>query len=140
MRLSTKSEYACLALVDMAEHYDEGPVRIADIAARREIPKKFLEQILLSLKQAGYLHSQMGPHGGYRLARPPEKISLAEVVRLMDGPVAPVHSASKYFYHSTPIEKHKPLLAVFRDIRDYAARKLETTSFADLIGRTTRHK
>lgn len=66
------------------------------------------------------------------LAKHPSKISIAEVVRLMDGALAPVESVSKYFYESTPIEQNKALINVFKDIRDYVAKKMETTTFADL--------
>lgn len=134
MKLSFKSEYACLALIDLARHYSGGGVcKIADIASRMEIPKKFLEQILSILKQTGYVKSQKGPEGGYKLAKSPDQIKLAEIIRLMTGALAPVESVSKYFYEPTPIEKCANLIAVFRDIRDYTANKLENTTFADLI-------
>ena len=132
MKLSSKSEYACLALVDLTEHYDRGLCTIADIAARKSIPKKFLEQILLALKRGGYVKSRKGAEGGYRLAKLPEEISLAEIVRLMDGALAPVESVSKYFYEPTPIEQCRNLISVFREIRDYVADRLESTTFADL--------
>jgi len=134
VKLSFKSEYACLAMIDLARHYSGGGVcRIADISARMEIPKKFLEQILLILKRTGYVKSQKGPEGGYKLAKSPDQIKLAEIIRLMTGALAPVESVSKYFYEPTPIEKSAPLIAVFQDIRDYTAKKLENTTFADLI-------
>jgi Rrf2 family protein len=133
MKLSRKSEYAFLAMIDLAEHYADGPVRIADICARKTIPRKYLEQILLQLKGAGLVRSARGPAGGYRLAREPDKIYLAELIRLMDGAIAPVYSVSTYFYEHTPVESNRKLLEVLRDIRDYAARKLEQTTLADLI-------
>ncbi len=135
MRLSAKSEYACLAMIDLAERHGSGFIKIEDIAQRKRIPKKYLEQILLILKRGRYLKSKKGPEGGYGLAKHPGKISLAEVVRLMDGALAPVESVSKYFYKSTPIEQNKRLVGVFRDIRDYVAKKLEQTTFADLSGK-----
>lgn len=85
------------------------------------------------LKTSGYLRSKRGAEGGYKLAKPPDKISVAEIVRLMDGALAPVESVSKYFYEPTPISKNRQLIAVFRDIRDYVSNKLEKTTFADLI-------
>ena len=85
------------------------------------------------LKRAGYLKSARGAEGGYRLARPPGQISLAEIIRTMDGALAPVDSASKHFYDRTPVEQHRKLLGVFREIRDYVSRKLEKTTLADLI-------
>ena len=134
MKLSSKAEYACLAMIDLTEQYEQGLCTIGDIAARKNIPKKFLEQILLVLKRSGYVRSRKGSEGGYRLAKAPGKICVAEIVRLMDGALAPVESVSKYFYEPTPIEKSKALIKVFRDIRDYIAVKLEKTTFADLVG------
>lgn len=133
MKLSTKSEYACLALIDLAENHHQSLVKIEDISLRKKIPQKFLEQILLTLKRGGYLKSKRGSKGGYQLAKKPSEISLAEIVRLMDGALAPVESVSEYFYESTPIEQNKPLLAVFKEIRDYIAQKMEKTTFANLI-------
>lgn len=133
MKLTKKSEYACLALIDLAKHYDNGYVKIIDISERWSIPRKFLEQILISLKTAGYVKSKKGSEGGYKLTKAPSQIFLAEIIRLLDGPLAPVDSASKYFYENTPVEQHRKLLHVFIDIRNYIALKLEKTSFADLI-------
>ena len=135
MKLSTRSEYACLALVDLSERFDEGFDKMADVAARKDLPKKYLEQILLILKRSRYVKSRRGTEGGYRLAKPPGEITLAEIVRLMDGALAPVESVSRYFYESTSIEQCGPLLEVMRDIRDYASQKLEETTFADLVKR-----
>ncbi len=133
MKLSVKSEYACLALLDMADNYENGLRTTAQIAEKQEIPKKFLEQILVTLKYGGYLQSRKGKGGGYWLVKDPGSISLAEIIRLMDGSLAPIASVSKYFYKPTPILKHKPLLRVFQDIRDYTANKLEKTTFNDVI-------
>jgi len=133
MKLSLKSEYACLALMDLSQHYQAGLRTTAQIATKQEIPKKFLEQILLTLKYGGYLQSQKGKGGGYWMVKDPDTICLAEIVRLMDGSLAPIASVSKYFFRPTPIMKHKTMLAVFQDIRDYTARKLEQTTFGDLI-------
>ena len=132
MKLSLKSEYACLALIDLAEHCGGGVRTTAEIATAQQIPKKFLEQILLALKYGGYLHSRKGKGGGYWLVKDPKKISVAEIIRLMDGSLAPITSVSKLFFQPSPILKHKPLLRVFQDIRDYTANKLEKTTFGDL--------
>ena len=134
MKLSLKSEYACLALIDLATHHEKGLRTTAQIAEAQTIPKKFLEQILLTLKYGGYLHSRKGAGGGYRLAKDPQNITLAEVIRLMDGSLSPVASVSKFFYQPTPVMKHKQLLRVFKDIRDHTVSILEQTTFGDLIG------
>jgi Rrf2 family protein len=86
----------------------------------------------MALKRAGLVKSQKGPHGGYRLGRPPSKIALAEVVRLLDGALAPTESVSTYFYVSTPVEREKKLLKVFKEIRDFVSTKLEKTTLADV--------
>ena len=108
-------------------------MRISDIAGAKEIPKKYLEQILLALKRSRYVKSKMGAEGGYALAKPPEEITLAEIIRLMDGALAPVLSVSEYFYESTPVERSGNLLRVFAEIRDFISKKLESTTFADLL-------
>jgi len=133
MRLSNKSEYACLALIDLTEHYRKGLCTVGDIAERKEIPRKFLEQILLMLRNGGYVRSHKGVRGGYELARDPSAINVAEIIRLMDGALAPVESVSKYFYESTPLEQAPRLLSVFQEIRDYIAGKLEDTFFSELV-------
>ncbi len=88
---------------------------------------------MLALKRAHFLRSSKGQHGGYALAKTPDQISLAEVIRLFDGALAPTESVSENFYESTPIEKEKRLTAVFKDIRDYVSNKLETTTIADVM-------
>lgn len=133
MKLSTKSEYACLAMIELARNYGQGVITIHAIAEKQGLPKKYLEQILLLLKSSHYVRSRKGAEGGYELAKAPAEISIAQVVRLMDGALAPVGSVSRYFYEHTPIEKSKKLIAVFKDIRDYISAKMEKTTFADLI-------
>ena len=133
MKLSKKSEYACLAMIDLSMHYEEEFIKIIDIATRWSIPKKFLEQILMMLKTSGYVRSKKGSEGGYQLAKDPSKINLAEIIRLIDGAIAPVGSVSVYFYENTPLEQHKKITSILSDIRNYASNKLEKTTFADLI-------
>jgi Rrf2 family protein len=134
MRLTTRSEYALLALVYLARHDSvEEYISIETIATAQNIPPKFLEQIMLALKRAKYLRSLKGQHGGYRLAKPADKITLAEVIRLLDGALAPTESVSKYFYRSTPIEKEPNLIRVFIEIRDRILDKLENTTLADIM-------
>lgn len=133
LRLTSRSEYALLALVHLARHEEAGLVSVQTIAAAQEIPPKFLEQILLTLKRARYVRSQKGQRGGYSLARPARDISLAEVVRLIDGALAPTESVSKYFYEKTPVLREKKLVRVFKDIRNYVSKTLEGTSLADVV-------
>lgn len=132
MKLTTRSEYGLLALIYLARHQDEGFISIDVIAKAQGIPPKFLEQLMLALKRAHFLRSAKGQKGGYQLAKKPNQISLAEVIRLFDGALAPTESVSENFYESTPIEKEKRLTKVFKDIRDHVSNKLEKTSIADV--------
>lgn len=131
MRLTTRSEYALLALVYLARRQAEGFIPVETIAQAQGIPPKYLEQILLVLKRARYVRSSKGKNGGYRLAKPAHEINLAEIIRLLDGALAPTESVSEYFYESTPIEREKNLVAVFRKIREFIAQTLEQTTLAD---------
>jgi len=133
MKLTSRSEYALLALVYLARHETDEYITVDTIAQAQGIPPKFLEQILLALKRAHFLRSIKGQHGGYHLAKSPNQITLAEIIRLFDGALAPTESVSENFYESTPIEKEKSLTAVFKDIRDYVSHKLETTTIADVL-------
>jgi Rrf2 family protein len=133
MKLTSRSEYALLALVYLARSESENYISVETVAHAQGIPPKFLEQILLALKRARYLRSSKGQHGGYLLAKPPDSISLAEVIRLFDGALAPTESVSTNFYESTPIEKEQGLVRVFKGIRDYVSDTLEETTIADVI-------
>jgi Rrf2 family transcriptional regulator, cysteine metabolism repressor len=133
LKLSRKSEYACLALIYLARNYTNDAVTITQMSIENNIPKKYLEQILLILKGAGYVKSIRGTTGGYRLSKAPDQITLAEIIRLLDGALAPVESASTYFYNNSPVEQNQKLLLVFKDIRDYISNKLENTTLKDFI-------
>ena len=132
MKLTTKSEYSLLALVYIASNQNHGLVKIEDICQRYTISKKYLEHLLSVLKGSHYIKTLRGAHGGYGLAKPADKISVAEIIRLMDGALAPTESVSRYFFSHTPIEQHQKLLKLFKEIRDYVAKKLEKTTLADL--------
>jgi Rrf2 family cysteine metabolism transcriptional repressor len=133
MKLTARSEYALLALVYLARNSSEGYISVETIAQAQSIPPKFLEQLMLALKRAHFLRSTKGQRGGYQLAKAPDQIALAEVIRLFDGALAPTESVSENFYESTPIEKEKKLTRVFKDIRDYISQKLEKTTIADVM-------
>jgi Rrf2 family protein len=133
MKLTARSEYALLAVVHIARANSEQNISADSIAQAQKIPPKFLEQILLSLRRARILQSSQGQHGGYKLARPASEITLAEIVRIFDGALAPTESVSENFYEKTPIEKEAGLIRVFKDIRDYTSNRLEHTSIADVL-------
>jgi Rrf2 family protein len=132
MRLSTKGEYASRAMLELSLHYEEKPLHIRDISKAQSIPQRFLEQILLQLKRAGYLRSRKGPDGGYYLAKPPAKINVAEVIRVMDGPLAPIDCVSVTAYEVCPLERTCSLRGLWKEVRDAIAEILERTTFDDL--------
>src|SRR5512137_944713 len=133
MRLSTKGEYASRAMLELARNYDRQPLHIRDISKLQSIPQRFLEQILLQLKRAGYLRSRKGPDGGYYLSRPPAEITVAEVIRVMDGPLAPIDCVSVTAHEVCPMEATCGLRWLWKDVRDAVAAILEQTTFADLV-------
>ena len=135
MKLSKRGEYGLRALQDLAAHYGEGPVPNKELAERNNIPSRFLEQILLTLKHGHIVHSQKGPRGGYYLARPPEQINLAEIVRLLDGPLAPISCVSETAFKPCrcPDMEACGLRRVMREVRDIVVDIMERTTLADLL-------
>lgn len=85
MKLSTRSRYGTRMMVDLAQHYDNGPIQIGDIAKRQGISVKYLEQLIIPLKKANFIKSVRGPKGGHTLARPPQKITVGEIVKVLEG-------------------------------------------------------
>ncbi len=90
MRVSTKGDYGVRALIELAHHYGEGPMQSSEIAARQQIPEPYLDQLLTSLRRAGFIRSVRGPQGGHHLVREPEQIRLSEVVAALEGSIAPI--------------------------------------------------
>jgi Rrf2 family protein len=135
MKLSKRGEYGLRALQDLAIHYGEGPVSNRDLAERNHIPGRFLEQILLTLKHGRIVRSQKRPRGGYYLARSPHQITLAEVIRLLDGPLAPVSCVSEVAFEpcGCPDMETCGLRRVMREVRDTVAGMMESTTLADLV-------
>jgi Rrf2 family cysteine metabolism transcriptional repressor len=137
MKLSKRGEYGLRALQDLATHYTSEPVSTKELAKRNNIPNKFLEHILLTLRRGRILNSQKGPQGGYYLARPPEHITLAEVIRMLDGPLAPVSCVSETAFEpcGCPDMEACGLRKVMKNLRDVIAQTMEETTLADLITR-----
>ena len=136
MRLSTKGEYASRAMLELSLHYKEKPLHIRDISRAQDIPQRFLEQILLQLKRAGYLRSRKGPDGGYYLSKPPSEINVAEVIRVMDGPLAPIDCVSVTAHEACPHESHCGLKALWKEVRDAVAQIMEKATFEELAEKT----
>jgi Rrf2 family protein len=139
MKLSVRGEYALRALIVLGLDYieDDSVVRIQEISTRQNIPKRFLEQILNDLKSAGLLESKRGIAGGYRLKRSPEDITLAEVIRHIEGPLAPVSCVSERFYEkcSCPNEDKCAIRSVMKEVRDAIVKILEDVTVAQLCER-----
>lgn len=141
MRLSKRGEYGLRAMISLAELslVDGSPVmmQIKEISHREQISPKFLEQILLTLKNAGLLHSRMGVGGGYYLARPASEITLGQIFRVLDGPVAPIRCVSQMSYESCgcPDEETCGLRLVMSDVRNAIVGILDNTSLADVTQR-----
>jgi Rrf2 family protein len=138
MKLSKRGEYGLRAMIDLATWDHESPVvQIKEIAERQQIPSKFLEQILLNLKNAGLLHSKMGVGGGYYLAKPADEITLGHIVRILDGPLAPVRCVSQMAYETCgcPDEETCGLRMVMQDVRNVISDILDRTTLADVTAR-----
>ena len=136
MKISQKGLYALQAMMMLARRYDQGAIRIRDIAYEEGLPEKFLELILVELRNARMVESVRGAKGGYRLRRPPSKIHLAEIIRLIDGALAPFGDAEQLRTLIETDAEHRALYQVFLDVRDAAARILEHTSLADITQET----
>ena len=141
--LSKKAKYAIKALLALADPARPQPVRIADLAREEQIPPKFLELILLGLKNHGVLQSRKGKGGGYLLARDPSDIYLGQIVRMFDGPLAPVPCASQTAYlrcADCPDEAACAVRLAMKDVRDATARILDQTSLSTLARRSARER
>jgi Rrf2 family protein len=137
--ISKKTQYALKAMLALTRRYREGPVLIATLAGEESIPLKFLEIILLDLKGQGLLESKKGKGGGYRLSRPPSTITVGSVIRMVEGPLAPLPCASETAFRPCPECRDVETCGtriVMRQVRDAMAAVLDSTTFADLLRRT----
>src|SRR3974390_2656988 len=137
MKLSLRGEYALRALLVLGLNYDGPVLRIQTISQHQNIPKRFLEQILNDLKSAGVVQSRRGVAGGYRLAKPPEEITLAAIVRHVEGALAPVSCVSERFYEkcSCPDESPCAIRSVMKEIREAIVTIAERVTVAEMCDR-----
>ncbi len=137
MKLSLRGEYALRGLIVLGLNFQKPLIRIQTISERQNIPKRFLEQILNDLKSGGFVESKRGVAGGYQLARSPEKITLASVVRHIEGALAPVSCVSEKFYEkcSCPDETKCGIRSVMKEVRDAIVLILEKVTLAELCQR-----
>lgn len=144
MRLSKRGEYGLRAMIRLVEPTEKSSapqmMQIKDISQREQISPKFLEQILLTLKNAGMLHSKMGVGGGYYLARSASEITLGQIFRVLDGPVAPIRCVSQMAYEpcGCPDEETCGLRLAMGDVRNAIANILDNTTLADVVQRQSK--
>ena len=142
MKISKRGEYALRALIDFGIAHELGRplLKINELVAKERLPVKFLEQILTQLRGAGYIETKRGKAGGYLLAKPAREISLGKVIRLIDGPLAPISCVSVTAYEpcSCPDEAHCGLRMLMLDVRNAIARILDRYVLADVVGITLR--
>lgn len=132
MRVSKKTDYALRALFTLVEHYHGAPIPIRELARRNDVPKRFLEQIMLALKAQGWVDSVAGIRGGYILAKNPSKITMGEVVRHFDGILAPIDCVSVTGYQRCSQEPVCRFRRVFFDARNYVANLMDRATLADV--------
>jgi Rrf2 family protein len=136
--LSKKAKYALNALVYLARNYEKGPILISEISEEEHIPKKFLENILLDLRNAGILSSKKGRGGGYYLLRPPEDVNMADVIRMFDGALALLPCVTYKYYERCEECKDEEtcgIRRVIKEVRDQTVNILKNNSLADIIRR-----
>ena len=132
---STKGEYGVRLMVQLGRHYGTGPASLAEIATEEDLPRAYLEQLVVSLREAGLVTSTRGAHGGYELARPPETISMAEVLRALEGPIAPMLCASDDPEHANLCDRSSrcTVNVLWVRVRDAVAGALDSMTLADLV-------
>jgi Rrf2 family protein len=132
MRISRKTDYALRALFTLVEFNGRGPIPIRELARRNDVPKKFLEQIMLDMKERGWVDSSPGARGGYVLAKKPDRITMGEVVRHFDGILAPIGCVSVTGYERCSQEAVCRFRRVFLDARNYVAYIMDRSTLADV--------
>jgi Rrf2 family protein len=133
MKLSKRSKYVLLALIDLAGRKNNELVHLKELAESSKIPVKFLEQIFVTLRNSGIVHSQIGAGGGYTLGRPAKYIMVGQIIRILDGTIAPVSCISKIAYEpcTCPDERTCPVRTVMNRVRDSIVAVIDNTSLAD---------
>jgi len=134
MKLSTRSRYGTRLMLDMAEHYDDGPIHLMKIAQRQGISVKYLEQIIIPLKKAQYIKSLRGPKGGHVLAKPPEEITVGEIVAVLEESDSLVECSQNA--EVCERSSHCPTRKVWQEAAAAMFAKLESVTLADLVNKT----
>ena len=129
MKVSMKGDYGVRALVELAHHYGEGPVQSAEIAAKQEVPEPYLDQLLTTLRKAGFIRSVRGPQGGHALVRAPEEIRLSDVIRSLEGSLSPVSHLHEEGYQCRAAHE------VWHRVEDATQKILDGVTIGDLAAR-----
>ena len=145
MRISKKTEYGLRALLELTAHYNRVLLQRREIARRQQIPLEYLEHILLRLRNAGVLSSRRGVGGGYSLIKPPDRLTLGQVIRILDGPLAPIGCVSKTAYQkcrTCPYARRKrcPLQSAMAEVRNAVAGILDNYTLTDFARGATRKR
>ena len=135
MKISYKGDYALKTLLELAFNYNKGVLSIQELAKKGDIPEKFLEQVLLSLKKGGFVDSKRGVSGGYLLAKPPEDITIGEVIRFIEGPIEPIACAGKKSYENCKDFKCCILRDIWSQVYTATSLVVDTITFAELVRR-----
>ncbi len=133
MKLSKKTDYALRVLFTLVEHHGRGPIPIRELARRNEVPKRFLEHIMLDMKAKGWVDSLPGKQGGYVLAKEPSKVTMGEVIRHFDGILAPIGCVSATHYQRCSQESVCRFRRILLDARNYVARLMEQATLASVF-------
>ncbi len=136
MKISRRGEYALKCLIALSFNYGRGVLQLSEISRQEGIPYKFLEQIMIVLKQGNVVRSRKGKYGGYELAKPPQEISIGEIIRLIDGPLAPTGNEQELKNMVTEKGRHCGLYAVLLDVRNAVSDILDRQTLSDICDKT----
>ncbi len=138
MRISYKTDYSLKIILDLSNHYNSGLVHIGEISERQDIPKKFLEQLLLGLKKGGFVQSKKGPNGGYSLTTEPGNIKLGDIIRFVEGTIYPISCIDPSARQDCEFRARCVFTGIWRDVEAAVSDIIDSFSFADLLKRETR--
>ena len=136
MKLTKRGEYGLKALLALAMVHGQRTLSLREISVHEKLPVKFLEQIMIIMKRGGFVQSVKGKHGGYSLSRAPQAITVGEVVRAIDGPLAPIETTEKIRHHIQKDDHHPGLYAILLDVRNAISEVLDHKSLADICSRS----
>ena len=137
MKITKRGEYALRTMLALALKARSHPLSLRQLSQEEKLPVKFLEQIMMTLKKAGLVQSTKGKHGGYVLSRPPSKIKLGEIIRVIDGPLSPLETGEEIRKKILKEERHPGLYAVFFDVRNATCAIIDKTSLADVCEKSS---